>query len=138
MSSAVRLFLDTSYVIALLNPKDQYHDSAKALYDYVQYATEVWTTEAVLVEIGDSLSRSLRLKAAQFIHYCYRTPNIRVINVSTDIIENALIRYLVHEDKTWGMTDCISFVVMETNSLSEALTADRHFEQAGFRALLRE
>lgn len=39
-------------------------------------------------------------------------------------------------DKRWSLTDCISFVVMERHGLTEAVTADRHFEQAGFRALL--
>ena len=40
-------------------------------------------------------------------------------------------------DKQWGITDCISFVVMQEHDVTEALTADQHFEQAGHRALLR-
>ncbi len=40
--------------------------------------------------------------------------------------------------KDWGITDCSSFVVMSERGLSEALTTDEHFRQAGFRALLRE
>ena len=41
-------------------------------------------------------------------------------------------------DKSWSLTDCISFVVMGEHGITDALTGDRHFEQAGFRALLRE
>ncbi|PYP86948.1 MAG: hypothetical protein DMF61_12200 [Blastocatellia bacterium AA13] len=42
------------------------------------------------------------------------------------------------DDKEWGITDCISFVVMRERRLTKALTTDRHFQQAGFRTLLRE
>ncbi|MFV9677847.1 MAG: hypothetical protein ACNYVW_09390 [Methanosarcinales archaeon] len=42
------------------------------------------------------------------------------------------------DDQEWGLTDCISFIVMGNPGLTDALTADEHFEQAGFRALLRE
>lgn len=45
--------------------------------------------------------------------------------------------YTQRPDKDWSLTDCISFVVMKQHGLTEALTADRHFEQAGFKALLR-
>ncbi len=40
-------------------------------------------------------------------------------------------------DKDWSLTDCISFAVMQERSLTEALTSDHHFEQAGFTALLK-
>ena len=48
----------------------------------------------------------------------------------------ALQCYKMRTDKEWGITDCISFVVMEEYGLTEALTADKHFRQAGFKALL--
>jgi predicted nucleic acid-binding protein len=41
-------------------------------------------------------------------------------------------------DKEWGLTDCVSFIVMQDRKITEALTTDEHFEQAGFRALLLE
>ena len=40
-------------------------------------------------------------------------------------------------DKGWSLTDCISFVVITDRGLTEALTGDHDFQQAGFRALLR-
>jgi hypothetical protein len=45
--------------------------------------------------------------------------------------------YSRRSDKEWSLTDCISFVVMQEQGIGEALTGDRHFEQAGFRALLK-
>jgi hypothetical protein len=40
-------------------------------------------------------------------------------------------------DKDWPLTDCISFVVMQREGITDALTGDRHFEQAGFVPLLK-
>ena len=45
--------------------------------------------------------------------------------------------YVSHTDKEWSLTDCISFVVMRNRGIRRALTADAHFEQAGYAALLR-
>ena len=53
-----------------------------------------------------------------------------------DTVTRALALYRDRADKTWGMTDCISFVVMRDHNLSDALTADRHFAQAGFAPLM--
>lgn len=132
-----RLFLDASYVIAILNAKDQHHQKAISLRFRVRDAAEVWTTEAVLVEIGNGLSATYRVEAANFIRLCYLTSNIRVVNITTRLMTDAIDLYRSRQDKTWGLTDCISFVVMDANRISDALTADKHFEQAGFRALLR-
>lgn len=48
-----KIFLDASFVIALLNKKDKHHNQAKKLVDFLFKAREVWTTELVLSEIGD-------------------------------------------------------------------------------------
>jgi hypothetical protein len=39
-------------------------------------------------------------------------------------------------DKDWGVIDCISFAIMQERGIVETLTGDRHFQQAGFVALL--
>ena len=48
----------------------------------------------------------------------------------------ALALYQFRPDKTWGLTDCISFVVMQQQNLTDAVTGNRHFVQAGFHALM--
>jgi uncharacterized protein len=131
-----RLLLGTVYVQALLNHRDQHHAQALRLAPRVRSAAEVWVTEAVLIEIGDALSGTHRAGAAAFIGSCYRTPNITVVPVDTPLLSRALRLYESHTDKEWGLTDCISFVVMRDQQLVDAVTADRHFRQAGFRALL--
>ncbi len=133
-----RFFLDTAYVLALLNPNDIYHKQAKALLLSMQSAQEVWITEAVLIEIGNALARSNRSAAVAFINSCYVTPNVRVVPVDSPLLKRAIDFYNNREDKEWGLTDCISFIVMEDYGLTEALTTDEHFQQAGFHALLLE
>lgn len=136
--AAERLFLDTAFVQALLNRRDSQHHLALRLFPRVQTAREVWVTEAVLVEIGNALSAFNRSAAVRFIDQCYHTYNIRVIPVDTELFRESVAFYRSHTDKAWGLTDCISFVVMQQQGLSAALTSDQHFEQAGFRALMRE
>ena len=133
-----RLLLDTTFVQALLNRRDQYHAQAKILLPRVRVAAEVWITEAVLVEIGNALSDFNRLAAASFIEQCYKTVNMRVVSIDTPLLMRALRLYRERPDKDWGITDCLSFVVMREQGLQEAMTADDHFRQAGYRALMLE
>jgi predicted nucleic acid-binding protein len=133
---ARRFFLDTAYVLALLNPNDIYNQQARAMLPAMHSAREVWITEAVLIEIGNALSRSNRVAATAFINSCYVTPNVKVVSVDTPLLRRALKFYNNREDKDWGLTDCISFIVMIDQDLKEALTTDEHFQQAGFKAKL--
>ncbi|MBI3829429.1 MAG: type II toxin-antitoxin system VapC family toxin [Planctomycetes bacterium] len=133
-----RVFLDTSFALALFNQTDRRHSKARELWPEVRTAREVWLMEAILTEIGNSLSRHQRGVAAQFMRQCYSTSAFKVAAVSPETFQHALSLYQSHADKAWGMTDCISFVVMKRQHVSAALTADVHFVQAGFRALMRE
>ena len=133
-----RLFLDTAFIQALLNDRDDYHNIAKSLFPKVRNAQEVWITESILTEVGNALSATNRTGAVQFINQCYQTDNIRVVSVNTSLFTQSLDLYNSRLDKNWGLTDCISFVVMTTNGITDAVTADRHFIQAGFRALMLE
>jgi predicted nucleic acid-binding protein len=138
--SARGLLVDTAFVQALFNRSDQYHDRARRWSQYLRAAgaaAQWWTTEAILIEIGNAFSASNRHAAADFIRDAYRSPTIRVVPVDTSLVSRAVQLYAARPDKTWGMTDCISFVVMQDHGLIDALTPDHHFEQAGFFALLR-
>ncbi len=131
-----RLFLDTAFIQALLNPRDDYHNQAKHLFPRIRTASEVWITEAIFTEVGNALSAFNRTGAVQFIQQCYCTDNIKVVSADTALLLQALTLYQSRADKTWGLTDCISFVVMQQQRLTDAATSDRHFIQAGFRALM--
>lgn len=134
------VFLDTAYAIALAVPKDPHHDRARRIAAQLNRSTSrLVTTAAVLLEIGDGLSRfGYRSAAVQLLDSLNNDPQVALIQLSTDLYHRALDLYRSRPDKEWGLTDCVSFVVMQDLGISEALTADRHFEQAGFTALLRE
>jgi predicted nucleic acid-binding protein len=136
--SADRYFLDTAFIISRIDRRDAFHARAMMFRERVHKAREVWTTEAVLIEIGNALAAGHRADAIRFFEAIPRTPNFRIVPVTSLLLSAAVNLYSSRRDKDWGLTDCISFEVMRENGLNEALTADRHFIQAGFRALLLE
>jgi len=96
------------------------------------------TTEYVLIEVGNWLARSgdrhVFLELMKEIRADRRTA---VVPGSSALFERGLDLYARRPDKDWSLTDCISFVVMREHCLADALTGDHHFEQAGFRILLK-
>jgi predicted nucleic acid-binding protein len=60
-----------------------------------------------------------------------------IVPPETKLFDQGIEFYQCRPDKAWSLTDCLSFVVMTDLGISEALTGDHHFEQAGFRALLK-
>ncbi len=130
------LFLDTSYILALVNTRDEFHHQALDLADQID--NRIITTEAILTEIGNALAKQQwRELAIDTLNDLRNDENIEVIPVSSDLFSKALKLYSSRMDKEWGLTDCISFVVMKDCKLMNALTTDHHFEQAGFKAILR-
>jgi predicted nucleic acid-binding protein len=63
-------------------------------------------------------------------------PRIEVVPHSVELSADAIRLFTARSDKDWSLTDCLSFLVMERKGIRDALTADNHFEQAGFRAIL--
>jgi predicted nucleic acid-binding protein len=96
------------------------------------------TTEWVLTEVADAAaSPELRGGFKEFFHLLEDDEKVEVIPASREGFRSGLKLYFERPDKEWSLTDCISFVVMREQDLTDALTGDRHFEQAGFVALLK-
>lgn len=133
-----RVFLDTSFAVALLSQRDRHHAVATQLQqEMAMQGTRMVTTRAVLIEIGNAFSRrSLRSFGWRFLSSVESTTTVSICEVDASLYARALILFQQHVDKEWSLVDCLSFIVMRDESLSEALTADAHFEQAGFKALL--
>ena len=130
------VFIDTVYVLALLNPRDRWHWKALELSQSVR--APLVTSHAVLTEIGDALShRNRRTWAVGAIADLRSDPDVRCVAVDEQTFAAALVLYGERPDKDWSLTDCVSFLIMGQHKIAEALTHDHHFEQAGFRALLR-
>jgi uncharacterized protein len=129
------IFIDTGYILALVNAADEHHGRAAAASHQIK--PPFLTTEAVLMEIGNALSRA-RWRALGYatIQDLRADPNIEIVPVDAALFERALALYGERMDKEWGLTDCLSFVVMQERNLTQVLTTDRHFGQAGFVDLL--
>ena len=135
-----KFFLDAAYAIALSAVSDQYHKKAEILAKQIETdAIQMITTRAVILEIGNALAK-LRYRAAaiELLDSLEEDPNVKIIALSEELYNRAMELYRQRPDKEWGLTDCVSFVVMQDYGITEALTTDEHFKQAGFRALLIE
>ena len=130
-----RVFADTFFFMAVLNRRDAAHPRALQAYGQADY--EFVTTEWVLTEVADAAaSPQLRGGFKAFFHLLENDAKFEIIPASHERFRSGLELYFGRPDKEWSLTDCISFVVMREMDLTDALTGDHHFEQAGFLALL--
>lgn len=129
-----QIFIDTGFVVALKNTKDSYHKQALELA--VRYQNSFFvTTDAVLLEIGNGLSRNYKQEAIQLIKEFISLETVEVVELTPELFIEAFRVYKIYRDKQWGLVDCLSFVVMWERNINKVLTFDRHFIQAGFQIL---
>jgi hypothetical protein len=133
------LFLDASYIIALSTPKDNFHQVAVELSKSIgSLAPRIVTSHAILLEIGNSLSKmKYRSTAVGILNAIAHDPRVEIIDVTASLYSEALRLYTSRPDKEWGLTDCVSFIIMQQREIQQALTADEHFVQAGYQAVMR-
>jgi len=130
-------FLDTFFIVALINPRDPHHARAAGLAREFRRRPIV-TTDAVLLESGNTLARGYKREAVAVLRELRSSNLIEVVPLTSALLDEALAMYGSTLDKGWGLVDCVSFAVMRQRHVSDALTSDRHFIQAGFRALLAD
>ena len=130
------IFADAFYFLALFNERDHAHQKARQFAPTP--ASPFLTTDWILVEFADACATmKSRPAAVEFIHRLQRSALFRIVHFSPELLERGLQLYGARQDKEWSLTDCVSFVVMNDEDILEALTGDRHFDQAGFTALLK-
>lgn len=130
------LFADTYYYIAMLSPKDITHAQAVALTARLQ--PRIVTTAWVLTELAAAMSvPAKRERFLKLFDVLSASDEVKLVHASAELFDAGLALYRSRPDKSWSLTDCISFIVMEREGITEALTGDHHFEQAGFTALLK-
>lgn len=133
------IFADAGYFIALLNPKDDLHAKAKSVSATLEQPRLI-TSEMVLAEVLAFYADKgpvLREAAANSASQLCSNPNVTVVPQTSLQFRAALGLYRARSDKDWSLVDCASVLIMQSENLAEALTHDHHFEQAGFKALLR-
>lgn len=133
------VFADTGYWIAILNSNDGLHQTAiNVVASLVSF--RIVTSEMVFTEVLNSFSKQgefLRQNVVYLIERSLRQSNVEVIPQTSELFHQALNLYQQRSDQAWSLTDCASFCIMQQKNILEALTHDRHFEQAGFVVLLR-
>jgi predicted nucleic acid-binding protein len=132
MASSV--FLDTSGWLAILNSAEALHTQANETWrDVIFSDRRIVLTDWIVAEAGNGLARSrTKGRLLESLDRLLRNPRCELVYINDDVLQRSLDFYARHADKSWGLVDCASFVVMQDRGISEAFTSDQHFAQAGF------
>lgn len=136
-----KLFVDTSGWGNLVDRSQPFHSLAATLYRLARQKNDgIITTNYIIAELVALLTSPLQLTRPQiitFVQSLKQSPYIEILHIDAEIDYRAWQLLSSREDKNWSLVDCSSFVIMQQRTITEALTSDRHFEQAGFVRLLK-
>ncbi|MGH2413509.1 MAG: type II toxin-antitoxin system VapC family toxin [Microcystaceae cyanobacterium] len=135
-----RIFLDTFYLQAPADSRDSNHQRAKEATARLNPFISI-TSEMVLTELLNALSSRgeyLRRTAIEIVKELRNNRRIKIIPQTSEQFGKAFVFYEQRLDKGYSLTDCASMIIMQEQKISEVLTFDKHFQQEGFVALLRE
>jgi hypothetical protein len=131
-----RVFADAFYYFAVLNAKDKAHQ--KSLDFATRHRAPTVTTAWVLTEVADGLAATAHRAAfPRLVARLAADAENEIVPPTEELMARGVEMYAARQDKQWSLTDCISFLVMHDRQITEALTGDHHFEQAGFITLLK-
>lgn len=127
---------DAALFVAVLNRRDRFHPWASDYY--LRTRDRLLVPPPVLVEVGNYFSESAaRPHVISFLRRVQNDPRTDCISLDPGLLQEGMDFYAARPDKEWGLTDCISFVLMHKTGIQEAVTTDHHFEQAGFTILMK-
>ena len=134
------VFVDTVAWVALINDKDTFHKrSIEIIKQLYRQNCILITTELIILEVANELRNPIyRNRVVKYINDLKKNKNVMIIPENTEFFQKGWLLYSTRDDKEWSLTDCISFIVMQEGSITEAFTNDHHFEQAGFIKLIKE
>ena len=130
------VFADTSLLVAFVSERDEHHTAAA---EFIRsFEGRIVTTDWVLLELGNYLAKTKhRSSFLPFLKQLQDDDRFRIVSATHDLFMEGAELYAQRSDKDWSLTDCVSFVVMGREGIRQAMTADHHFEQAGFTILLK-
>ncbi len=133
-----RVFVDTAALVALGNKQDDWHDHAVTVSRQLTLAgCRFVTTDAVLLEVGNTFSRApFKPVALRLIETARSSPRWRCIPVDRPLLDRGFALFRQRLDKDWSLTDCTSILVAKELGIEQAFTTDHHFTQAGLAILL--
>ena len=133
-----KVFADSNYWIALINPKDQWRKQAVEISQSL-HSTLLVTTCEVLVEVLNFFAErgnEARSMAVINVQEILINRNIEVPPPSHHVFVEGVELYRARLDKGYSLTDCISMNIMRERDITDVLTKDHHFSQEGFHLLL--
>ena len=136
-----KIFVDTSGWGNLVDTLQEFHGETKTIYlEAKQNGSRLVTTNYVVAELVALLSSPLRLprmKSIKFVESIKSSSLVDIVHIDENLDAKSWGLLKNRADKNWSLVDCSSFVVMQDNKITESLTTDHHFEQAGFVRLLK-
>lgn len=130
------MFLDTGYVIALESTRDQHHVQATRHWRTLPRGQRFVTTSLVFAEIIAYINgHGLHAKAIAVGRRLLEDPLVELIHVDEALFQQGRDLLRRHNDKQYSLADRVSFLLMKDRGIRQALSFDRHFEQAGFERL---
>jgi len=136
------LFCDTSGWGHLVDSTHAYHTLATSLYRAAREQNrKIITTNYIITELVALFTSPLRvprLTTIGFVESLQTSPLIDIVHIDPTMHRQAWELLAGRQDKDWSLGDCASFAVMRERNITDALTTDRNFEQAGFIRLLRD
>ena len=138
---ANKVLIDTAGWASLFVQTESQYQSARVWFDeWFRPGVAMVTTNYILAELVALFTSPLRVPRAQQFRYIDTIKSARyvqVVHIDSELDAAAWALLKTRPDKTWSLVDAASFVVMTNQGITEALTTDHHFEQAGFTRLLK-
>ena len=133
------VFVDTSALIALGNSRDKYHNQSKKVFkELVISKREFFTTNAVILELTNAFSGAkYKPIALRLLDLIEKSENWTVITIDDKLMKKGVSKFKQMNDKDWSLVDCISMIISKDFDIANIFTNDHHFEQAGFKILLK-
>jgi predicted nucleic acid-binding protein len=125
------MLIDTSGWFCIMDDNDHRYEGAKR---YVRTARRRLTHSFIVAELT-ALSHARGIPKRSLIRVTNEIlddPGVEVIWVDEPLAMKAWSLLQERQDKNWSLCDAVSFVLMKQLGITEALTTDHHFEQAGF------
>ncbi len=135
------IFADTSGWASLVDVSQPFNVlAAQVIKSTRTQGAMLVTTNYIIAELVALLHSPMRIsrrESIRFIDSLKSTPYVEIVHINETLDAAAWQLLKARADKNWSLVDCASFALMQQRGISEALTSDHHFEQAGFTRLLK-
>lgn len=137
----MKIFADSSFLIALYDKSDQYFEEAHALFktlrkEIPQVIISNYIYDETMTYLLYTHSYYGFLRSRAFDEDVMEKKFCDFIFINENIFYKAReIFFRFNKDKSWSFTDCTSYAVMEDLGIRNVLTFDKNFTQRGFKVI---